>query len=231
MNVFVCSEINAGQAKLMPEEAFHCFKVLRKKEGDEIILIDGTGNFYRSVIRSISKNKCESEIIEQWKEVEKGYYLHVLMAPTKNISRFEWFIEKSIEIGIDEITPVLCKHSERKNIKLERLQKIALGAVKQSLAASIPRINPMTPFDEVMKQELQGYKICAHLSQEKKHLKHLIPARSHYHVLIGPEGDFSENELRLLNNNDWQMAVLGNKRLRTETAGLVATQIINGIHF
>lgn len=231
MNVFVCSEINAGQAKLMPEEAYHCFKVLRKKAGDDIVLIDGQGNFYRSIILSISKNSCVSKIIEVWQEAEKGYRLHILMAPTKNISRFEWFIEKSVEIGIDEITPILCKHSERKNIKEERLQKIALGAVKQSLGARIPQINPLTPLEEVLEKDLDGFKICAHLDEDKNHLKKRVEPNANYHILIGPEGDFSAQELALLTQKNWHTAILGHKRLRTETAGVVAAQIINGIHF
>lgn len=231
MNVFVCEEINGDQGFLLPDEAYHCYKVLRKVPGDEITMIDGKGNFYHSVIRQISKNSCETEIIDRRQEVDKGYYLHMIVAPTKNISRFEWFLEKSIEIGIDEITPVLCEHSERNRIKTDRLNRIAIGAVKQSLGARFPKLNPLTPISDIMKNVQADYKICAHLMPDQKHLKNTVKKNHHYAVLIGPEGDFSTIELDMLKENHWNFAILGQKRLRTETAAVVATQIINGIHF
>jgi 16S rRNA (uracil1498-N3)-methyltransferase len=231
MNVFVCGEIKDETTHLLPEEAFHCYKVLRHKAGDEITLIDGKGSFYTGIIREISRNDCAVSLRGSWREPDRGYSLHLAVAPTKNSSRFEWFIEKAIEIGVDEITPLLCEHGERKKMNRERLERIALAAVKQSLTAHIPVIHPPSPLQEFLEMEKTGIRICAHLDQEKQHLKNIVVPGLKYTILIGPEGDFSVDELDRLNKTGWQMAILGKKRLRTETAGIVAAQIINGIHF
>jgi len=231
MNVFVCGEIQEGKANLLPEEAFHCFKVMRKNPGDLITMIDGKGNFYESEILEISKKSCLTRVTKHWVEKEKGYYLHLAVAPTKNITRYEWFIEKSIEIGIDEITPIHCDHSERNRINLDRLNRIAVGAVKQSLSATFPIINPMISIADFIKIENASSKICAHLDEEGAHLKHAVQAQGSYTILIGPEGDFSKKEIDSLKSEQWRFTKLGDKRLRTETAALVATQIINAIHF
>lgn len=231
MNVFVCGEINGETAYLLPEEAHHCSRVLRKMPGDEIMLIDGKGNFYKARLETVSKKECTASILDRWEEEKKGYYLHLAVAPTKNISRFEWFIEKSIEIGVDEITPLLCEHSERDRINPERLLRVATGAVKQSLGATIPKINPLTTIDDLLTANNPGELICAHFEPDVQHLKHIIQPGKNYTILVGPEGDFSKEEIERLKQDNFAFAILGNKRLRTETAGVVAAQIVSGLHF
>ena len=231
MNVFICKEIIVGKGHLPEDEAFHCFKVMRMKVGDQIHLIDGYGNFYNGEIEVISKKQCIVHIDKNWKEAVAPYRLHLAIAPTKNISRFEWFIEKAVEIGIHEITPVFCDRSERKRINLDRCKKIAVSAVKQSLSATIPVINEAKTFKDFIKQDLEGLKLIAHLEKDTKHLKKMLGDENTFNILVGPEGDFSESELSLAKVNNWQAVILGNKRLRTETAGIVSTQIVNAYYF
>ena len=231
MNVFICQEIMGQTANLTPEESLHCYRVLRKKAGETIELIDGKGFFLRGKIEKIDKNHCKVHIEDRWEDVPTGYYLHLGVAPTKNISRFEWFVEKAVEIGVDEITPLLCKRSERTKVPMERLEKIIQSAAKQSLRARFPRLNPPTPIDSITSSGQPGQKLVAHLTPNASHLMQVAVPEGAYALLIGPEGDFSPEELKALEQFDWTPVVLGNKRLRTETAGVVATQIINGIHF
>jgi 16S rRNA (uracil1498-N3)-methyltransferase len=231
MNVFLIHRFYEDLAFLEGEEAFHCYKVMRKKAGEQISLIDGKGTFYKGTILENTKNSCKIQVSDKWLEEDKGYYLHLAVAPTKNMSRFEWFVEKAIEIGIDEITPFTSHHSERSKINLPRLNKICLAATKQSLSATIPVINPMRSFDDLLDPENCNYKVCAHLDQDSKHLKNIVTPNSDYIIMIGPEGDFSKEEINRLKTNKWLFGTLGNKRLRTETAAVVATQIINTIHF
>jgi 16S rRNA (uracil1498-N3)-methyltransferase len=220
MNIFVAN-ISASLAELAPEESFHCSKVLRYKVGQEIDLIDGKGNFYSGMLTVVNEKKCLVNITSGPKtQTKHPYYLHLAIAPTKNIDRMEWLIEKAVEIGIDEITFIRCKNSERTVIKEDRLIKIAESAVKQSLQAYIPKINPLINFSDILKTNAD-LKFIAHCEEEnKKHLKTFDLKNKNSIVLIGPEGDFNTEEISSAKTSGFSEISLGDNRLRTETAGL-----------
>ena len=221
MQLFYCPEVFEGSSHLSSEESKHCIKVLRKQEGDTIHLIDGRGNFYEVKITLASQKKTAFVILREWNETNRPYKLHIAIAPTKNNDRFEWFLEKATEIGIDEITPIICERSERKVIKNERMEKIILSATKQSLKATLPKLNQAVSFDDFIKKELNSSCFIAHCEEQKKiSLQTTISANST--LLIGPEGDFSAKEIHLALDRNFKPVSLGNSRLRTETAGIVA---------
>ena len=205
-------------------ESRHCVKVLRLKQGDIIKLTDGKGFFYSAEISDANPKKCQLTITHKEEEQHKrNYFLHIAIAPTKNIDRFEWFLEKATEIGIDEITPIVSENSERKQIKPERLEKIIVSAMKQSLKATVPLLNPLTSYTNFIKAEQSDQKYIAHCYDENKiELFHTIQEKKRYVILIGPEGDFSLKEVESAISNGFQPISLGNSRLRTETAGIVA---------
>lgn len=209
------------------EESQHAVKVLRLTVGDRISLIDGKGNAFDAEIINPHQKHCEVEILS----VENGvgghpYRLHIGIAPTKLNERFEWFLEKATEIGVDEITPLLTEHSERKEIKMERMNKIIIAAVKQSHKAYVPKLNKMTPVKELLKNANEEEKYIAHCHQgDKVALKDCGKGKSIL-VLIGPEGDFSNEEVALAGKNGFKACTLGTSRLRTETAGIVAVHTV-----
>ena len=225
MQLFYCPEILENSYYLNSEESKHCIKVLRKNEGDLINLIDGSGGFYEVKLTIASQKKVHFEIVKSWKEEARDYKLHIAIAPTKNNDRLEWFLEKATEIGIDEITPIICHHSERKVVKEERLKKIILSATKQSLKAKIPKLNSAISFKEFCSIKQEADCFIAHCElQEKTSFKSVIAKNAL--VLIGPEGDFSNQEIDLALANNFTPISLGNSRLRTETAGLVACHTV-----
>ena len=215
---------------LSPEESKHATKVLRKKEGDILNFTDGKGNFYKAEITLADSRKCRLQIVSsKQKEKQHNYHLHIAIAPTKNMDRFEWFLEKATEIGIDEITPIICSRSERKVIKTERCNKILLSAMKQSLKFHLPKLNKAISLTDFIKQDLKGAKYIAHCEDgEKNELKTVSKAEKTL-ILIGPEGDFSPKEIELVLQNHFKAVSLGTSRLRTETAGIVAVHTINMI--
>lgn len=225
MNIFIAT-INHTIAELTPEESWHCAKVLRFKAGDEIGLIDGKGNFYEGQLSVVNEKKCLANITFGPRIQNKHpYYLHLAIAPTKNIDRVEWLVEKAIEIGVDEISFVRCKNSERTVIKEDRLIKIAESAVKQSLQSYIPKINPLTNFADILKTNAD-LKFIAHCEEEtKQHLKSFDLKNKTSLVLIGPEGDFSNDEIALAKSSGFTEISLGENRLRTETAGLYVCNV------
>jgi len=229
MNIFYTPDINGDIYTLEESESKHCVRVLRKAKGDKLILVDGTGGYYESVITDPDHKHCTVEIINEIQQFEKrSYSLHLAVAPTKNIDRFEWMIEKATEIGVDEITPLLCEHSERKQINPERLQKILVSAMKQSLKAYLPTLNNLTNFDTFLLKAQATRKYIAHCEEgEKRPLYNLAPSRESVIVLIGPEGDFSAAEIEKALSSGYAGVSLGNSRLRTETAGIVACEIIS----
>ena len=225
MQIFYCPEVFQGNLYLSAEESKHCVKVLRKQEGDLIHLIDGQGNFYEVSISLASPKKVLFEIVKTWQELPLSYSLHIAIAPTKNNDRFEWFLEKATEIGIDEITPIICDHSERKVIKHERMQKIILSASKQSLKAKLPILNTTITLKAFLSKKQDDDCFIAHCkNQDKINLQSIVTENSL--ILIGPEGDFSENEIDYALSNNFKPVSLGNSRLRTETAGIVACNTI-----
>ena len=223
MQLFYCPEVIEETLYLNSIESKHCVKVLRKQEGDVIHLIDGEGFFYEAEITFASQKKVLFEIIKKWEDRPRNCFLHIAIAPTKSNDRFEWFLEKATEIGIDEITPIICEHSERKTIKMERMQKIILSASKQSLKAKLPVLNPVIGFKEFMSTQKNGF--IAHCEEDNK--KELLSVvTKDMLILIGPEGDFSSNEIDSALNSNFTPISLGNSRLRTETAGIVACHTV-----
>lgn len=206
------------------EEGQHCIKVLRKKEGDEIFLTDGKGCFYDTEIIQANPKHCIVNIVNTIQQT-KGwdFNLQIAFAPTKNIDRIEWFAEKATEIGIDCFSPILCQHSERKEIKPQRIEKILVSAMKQSQKALLPQLDDMISFSEFIRQEFDGQKFIAHCyPQEKSLLKDIYQKGKNALILIGPEGDFSEKEVEEALRKGFKPISLGESRLRTETAALVA---------
>ena len=233
MYLFYTPDIEISHS-LSEEESAHCVRVLRYDRSDEILLTDGRGTTYHARITNPHPRHCEFEVLSQEKqEKTHNIYLHVAIAPTKNIERLEWMVEKCTEIGVDEITPLLCRFSERKNLRNDRLEKIILSAAKQSLTPYLPKLNPLTDFatlmetygDEAMRRKGEEAmdKFIAHCyKDEKRELKDALRKGKDVLILIGPEGDFSEQEVELAIANGFVPVGLGRSRLRTETAGVVA---------
>jgi len=223
MALFYVPNLTSGNV-LPEEESQHAVKVVRLQVGDTIEVVDGVGGFYCAQITNPHPKHCGFEITKTIKEYGKrNYKLHIAIAPTKNIERLEWFIEKATEIGIDEITPIICRFSERKIIKAERLEKIIVSAAKQSVKAYFPKLNPLCTFDELIKKQKASQKFIAHCYEEdKKLLQNEIQKSSDVLILIGPEGDFSKEEVQKALSSGFVPVSLGNSRLRTETAGVVA---------
>lgn len=231
MHLFYTPDIapNVAAYFLNEEESKHCVRVLRLSIGDEISLIDGKGNFYTSVITDAHPKHVILKIINVVAQYGKrNHYLHIAIAPTKNIERLEWFLEKSTEIGIDEISLIITQHSERKEAKIERLNKIITSAVKQSLKAYHPILHEAISFNKFMQMPFAGQKFIAHCADgEKLNLRDEVMPKGHYLILIGPEGDFSGKEIEDALQNGYKAITLGTSRLRTETAGLEACFEVN----
>jgi 16S rRNA (uracil1498-N3)-methyltransferase len=229
MQVFYTPNIDNITYALTPEESKHAIKVLRMQPGDEVTLIDGNGGLYNGIVDEADPKKCIVRIIEKIEQYgRKNYRLHIAIAPTKNNDRLEWFLEKATEIGIDSITPILCQRSERKTIKPDRLEKIILSAAKQSVKAYIPKLNPMLPFKTFVESVDEAGKYIAHcMPNPKPSLKSKLKDVSDLVVLIGPEGDFSPEEVNVALENGFSEVHLGKSRLRTETAGIVACHTVN----
>ena len=228
MYLFYCPDIETKQT-LSEEESGHCVRVLRYSAGDEILITDGKGTTYTARITNPHPKHCDFEIISREKqEPHHHFHLHIAIAPTKNIERMEWAIEKCVEIGVDEITPLLCRFSERKQLRTDRLEKIILSAAKQSLTPYLPVLHELTPYDAFIKSQesrdkSQEQKFIAHCYKEDKRvLKDEIEQGRDVLVLIGPEGDFSEQEIAEALSLGFVPVSLGNSRLRTETAAVVA---------
>ena len=228
MHVFYTPDILTNP-ELPEEEAGHCLRVLRLGIGSEIMLTDGKGSFYKAVISAATNKRCQVQIQETIPQEPfwKGH-LHLAMAPTKNMDRIEWFAEKATEIGFDELSFLQCRYSERKVIKTERIEKILVSAIKQSLKANKPVLNEMQTFESFMAQDFKGQKFIAHCYEgEKRLLKDVLVPGEDALVLIGPEGDFSEEEVAEALAKGFQPISLGRSRLRTETAALVAAHTLN----
>ncbi len=228
MNVFI-AEVKDNLAMLTAEESWHCFKVLRKKEGEKINIIDGKGAFYEGTLNMVSEKKCTAEIfLGPNYQAKRNYYLHLAIAPTKQIDRIEWMLEKVVEMGIDEVSFIQCKNSERVVIKHERILKIVESAVKQSLQAYIPKVNELLPFKEIVLNGHSDQKLIAHCTTSNKvEFKTLDFKNKSTLILIGPEGDFTNEEINLATENNFLATSLGTTRLRTETAGLYVCQAVS----
>ncbi len=217
---------------LNEEESKHCIRVLRLNSGDKIILIDGKGGWYDAEIIDDNPKRCAVNITQTQKEFGKReFYLHIAIAPTKNMDRLEWFIEKATEMGIDEISIIDCQNSERSNVKTDRLNKVAIAAIKQSLKAYLPQINEIMDYKKFISSTVNftGQKFIAHCykGESKAHLKNIYLHNNNVLILIGPEGDFSVDEVKIAVDKGFKEISLGTSRLRTETAALYACSTIN----
>lgn len=222
----------ANQTELPADEAMHALRVLRLQSGDEMMLMDGQGNYYRAEVTLAHTKHCLYEIRETLpQERQWAGHVHLAIAPTKMMERMEWLIEKAVEVGIDEISFLNCQFSERRIIKMQRAEKIMISAVKQSHKAWAPRLNEVVTFAEFIAQPFEGRKYIAHCYEEvaRTYLYNELrkPADSDDAlVLIGPEGDFSIDEVRQAVAHGFQSVHLGKSRLRTETAGLAAVMMM-----
>lgn len=226
---------NTGQENEMPtEEALHALRVLRIKSGDEINLMDGVGNFYRAEVTLAATKRCLYEVKEVLPQQPAWHgHVHLAIAPTKVMDRIEWMAEKATEIGFDELSFLNCKFSERKTMRTVRLDKIVISAVKQSHKAWKPIVNQMVSFKEFIAQPRKGRKFICHCYEEFEKVDLMTELQKPYDedadvtVLVGPEGDFSVDEVKLAIANGYESASLGTSRLRTETAGLMSVAMAN----
>lgn len=229
MHLFYTPDIENESYTLNSEESKHCVRVLRLVEGEEVSLVDGRGNWYNGIVAKADPKGCRVECREKIENFGKrGFRLHLAVAPTKNIDRTEWMLEKCTEMGMDEVTLLNCRYSERKVVKDDRLEKVIVSAMKQSLKAYLPVLNPMTDFKRFIVSCKETQKFIAHCNPgEKKRLDEVYQPGNDVVILIGPEGDFSEEEVAFALANGFVPVSLGNSRLRTETAGIVACHSIN----
>lgn len=228
MNLFYQPLIPEGHFYLDNEESRHCTKVLRKKSGDVILITDGKGFFYDAVITTADPQRCVFTIQSKRAEAKRNFSIHVAISPTKNTDRLEWFVEKAVELGIDKISFMRCINTERISIRKDRMEKIAVTAMKQSLKASIPFITGLLTFQEIITLSEDSDKFIAYVDPSNPdHLKSLASSGGQYLVLIGPEGDFTQDELSSAIASGFMKVSLGTSRLRTETAGLAACHVLN----
>ncbi|HET8859151.1 16S rRNA (uracil(1498)-N(3))-methyltransferase [Marivirga sp.] len=227
MQIFYQSEL-PNVNYLEPEESKHCIKVLRKQLGDEIQIIDGKGTFYKAKISNVNHKKCEFEVFEKINDKKPTIHRHLAIAPTKNLDRMEWLVEKATEIGIDEISFLECQNSERNILKLDRLEKKVVSAMKQSIKAYQPRLNELRKFKDFISSPNAKNKYIAFVDFDNPlHFKTQLRKQEDALILIGPEGDFTKEEIELARQNGFVSVSLGNSRLRTETAGIVAIHLMN----
>lgn len=231
MKLFYVPDI-CSMPQLSEEESGHAVRVLRLREGDEIMVVDGLGEFYRCRIVAAHPKHCVVEIIESTPETARPYRVEIGVAPTKNLDRTEWFLEKAVEMGLDRFTPLRCRFSERKDLKIGRMNKIAVSAMKQSLKATLPRVDEMTDIQKYITEPFEGQKFIAHCykDQERHLLCREVTAGEAVRILIGPEGDFSEEEVSLAIASGYVPISLGDSRLRTETAALAACHTVHIIN-
>ncbi|MFC2098391.1 16S rRNA (uracil(1498)-N(3))-methyltransferase [Bacteroidota bacterium] len=228
MPVFLVKQINDKEALLDEVESRHIARVLRLKKDDPVELVDGTGNFYRGVIDLADQHSTRVRILETIKDyLKRDYYLHLAIAPTKSAERFEWFLEKSTEIGIDEITPILCQRSERDRIRHDRSERILQAAMKQSGRALLPKLNAIVTLEDFLTQSEADLKYIAHCgTSPTDQPSRPVPKNQSWLILVGPEGDFTPEELKLALEENYVELNLGEAVYRTETAGIMACQLI-----
>ena len=233
MNLFYAPTITPPVFQLPAEESKHIVKVLRMKTGDPIFFTDGKGFLYRCRISAALPKGALVEVLEKEAgEDRRNFFLHMAVAPTKNINRYEWFLEKATEIGIDRITPIISGHSERKALKPERLNRVITAAMKQSLKTFHPVLDEAVPFKTLIRQPFEGQKFIAYIDQEVT-----LELSKAYHrgnnalILIGPEGDFSPEEVEEAKNHGFVPVRLGPSRLRTETAAVTACHTVNLLNY
>lgn len=227
MHIFFSTEISGDTCRLDPEESWHCAKVLRLQAGDLVGVTDGRGHRFAARLTRVHPSACEAATESMVAVPPKGWNNHIAIAPTKSADRFEWFLEKATEIGIGTITPLLCEHSERQTLKLPRLRKVLTSAMKQSMGAWLPELEAPVSFRTFLERGQPAARYIAHCETgSEDELALLYPAGQDCLVLIGPEGDFSPEEVKLALERGFKPVSLGPNRLRTETAGLVACHTV-----
>lgn len=235
MHVFYCPGISNEEVYVLPEqEMHHAIHVLRMRAGDKIQLTDGKGNMYHAEIISAQKKECAVKIMAtEVQQNDRNYHLHIAIAPVKSSDRFDVFLEKVTEMGIDEITPLLCRNSERRKISLEKNRQTLVSAMKQSGRCFLPQLYEFTQFEDFILQNniLQTKKYIAHCkSSVRDNFFHSAASAQNILILIGPEGDFTEEEILLAEKNNFTSVSLGDMRLRTETAGILACAGLHAVH-
>jgi 16S rRNA (uracil1498-N3)-methyltransferase len=235
MNIFynpgLSKDFTISDIFLDEDESYHCVRVLRMKNGVTIHLTDGRGNLFQGLLVDGNPKKCVVNIHSFNHLPKHPFSIHIAIAPTKNIDRFEWFLEKATEIGIDRITPLICEHSERTHLRTERLQKILVSAMKQSMNLHLPQLDEPASFDKFIMDPMPGQKFIGYVEEKQEELlRNLYLRGSDVCILIGPEGDFSKTEVAKAVESGYSVVSLGNSRLRTETAGLVACVTIHNVY-
>lgn len=234
MHLFYTPDINTSTYTLSEEESKHCIKVLRLVEGNHIYLVDGKGGFYETHIIDAHPKRCQVQVLDvKLNYGARNYKLHLAISPLKSLDRFEWFLEKATEIGIDEITPIITQRSEKRELKLERANKIIESAMKQSKKAFHPKLNEAISFNKFLeKNHLESNKLIAHCldGDKNKLMEYVNSDKKDFLVLIGPEGDFTEEEIIIATVKGFIPLSLGDARLRTETAAIKATALISFIN-
>ena len=233
MQLFYAPDLTTPRYTLGEEESKHCIRVLRLRRGDTLHLTDGRGTLYRCEIAEEDARRCTVRVVERFPDYERmPYRLTMAVAPTKNIERFEWFLEKATEVGVSEIVPLLCERSERRALKIERAERVVVSAMKQSLKAYRPTLRPLTPFGEAAAMPFEGRKFIAHCApaqspEGKAYLPATLRRGEAALILIGPEGDFSPEEITFARANGFEEITLGAQRLRTETAAVAAVVMVS----
>lgn len=222
MTIFYEKEVINGKRHLSEEESKHCIQVLRHKTGDEIVILDGNGGKHHAVLDQLSKKKCTFEIISSEITPPKGFLVQLAIAPTKNADRMEWLVEKLSELGVDELILVQTMHSERKKLRLDRLEKKVISAMKQSGNPFKLKIHELVDLKEFLSSHSSASKLIAHVDPSHPYIGDQLELNQGVCILIGPEGDFSSEELESAITNGWKPISLGKHTLRTETAGFVA---------
>ena len=227
MQLFYAPDLTPPLYTLGEEESKHCIRVLRLRRGDTLHLTDGRGTLHRCEIMDDNAKRCTVRVVESTTEFERmPYRLTMAVAPTKNIERFEWILEKATEVGVSEIVPILCDRSERRALKVEREERVVTAAMKQSLKAYCPTLRPLTPLAGLLAEPFDGRRFIAHCDtprSAKRYLFDTLRSAENLLVLIGPEGDFSPAEIDAALAAGFEEITLGRQRLRTETAAVVAT--------
>ena len=230
MRLFYSPNIENDKA-LNEDESRHAIKVLRLKEGDKIEVLDGKGSAYVAEISVANSKKCEVAILSKIAHQKRAYSVEIIVSPTKNADRIEWLLEKATEIGIDKLTLIQTDRTERKKVRIDRLEKIAISAMKQSKTYHLPLISELSSFKDVLNVKFTGQRFIAHCIEDKKaHLKTQMSPKDNYQILIGPEGDFTSEEIELAISSGFKPVTFGENRLRTETAALFAcalTSVVN----
>lgn len=229
MHIFFAPDLNGKYYSLDEKESRHCIKVLRMKKGTVVQLIDGKGFFYEGIIKEPDSRRCIIEISSKSIDpAKRNYSIHIAISPLKNMERFEWFIEKSVEIGLDEITPVICERTEKRGIKSERVKGLIISAMKQSLKTKLTLLHDPVTFDEFIDSVSGESLMIAHCHNDidRKSIKDAYKKGEDTVILIGPEGDFTNDEISLALRNGYKSVHLGKSRLRSETAGVAACHSI-----